>query len=82
MSLCSDFLSVFESEPHIILAVDCSIIHQSVPEGGIKPVHQVGFFEAARKASIVALRDCLLWIASSTASNRALAVSNRAVRPS
>ena len=39
MPLCSDFLSVFEGEPHIIFSVDGYEIHQSAPEGGIEGVH-------------------------------------------
>ena len=38
--LSLDFLSVLESEPHIVLAVDGHKIHQSAPEGGIEGVHQ------------------------------------------
>ena len=40
MSLCSDFLSIFESEPHIVFSVDGYKIHQSAPEDGIESVHQ------------------------------------------
>ena len=40
LPLCSDFLSVFEGEPHIIFSVDGYEIHQSAPEGGIEGVHQ------------------------------------------
>ena len=40
LPLCSEFLSVFEGEPHILLAVDGHEIYQSAPEGGIEGVHQ------------------------------------------
>lgn len=38
--LSLDFLSVFECEPHIILAVYGYEIYQPAPEGGLKLVHQ------------------------------------------
>lgn len=40
MGLCSDFLPVFEGEPHIVFAVDGHIIHQSAPKAGLELVHQ------------------------------------------
>lgn len=49
MSLCSDFLPVLESEPHIVLAVDGDEIHQSAPKGGIEGVHQVGIREGGKE---------------------------------
>lgn len=49
MPLCSDFLSVFESEPHIALAVDGDEVHHSAPKGSIKPVYQVCFCEGGKK---------------------------------
>ena len=47
--LSLDFLSVFEGEPHIVLAVDSYEIHQSTPEGCIEGVHQVGIFEGGKE---------------------------------
>ena len=49
MPLCSDFLSVLKSEPHIVLAVDCHEVHQSAPKPGIEGVHQVGIFEGGKE---------------------------------
>ena len=49
LPLCSDFLSVFEGEPHIVLAVDGYEIHQSAPEGCVEGVHQVGIFEGGKE---------------------------------
>ena len=43
LPLCSDFLSVFEGEPHIFLAVDSHEIEQTAPKGGLKLLYQFGF---------------------------------------
>ena len=47
--LSLDFLSVFEGEPHIVLAVHRGKVHQSAPKGCIEGVHQVGFFEGGKE---------------------------------
>lgn len=49
LSLCPDFLSVLESEPHIVLAVDGHEVNQSAPEGGIEGVHQIGLSKGGKK---------------------------------
>lgn len=55
MPLCSDFLSVFEGEPHIVLAVDGHEIDQSAPKGGLELIHQFslcqGFEESLNRCS-------------------------------
>ena len=47
--LCPDFLSVFEGEPHIVLAVDGHIIHQSAPKGGLKLVNQFSLCQSFKE---------------------------------
>ena len=47
--LCPDFLSVFEGEPHIVLAVDSHIIHQSAPKGGLKLVNQFSLCQSFKE---------------------------------
>lgn len=50
LPLCSDFLSVFEGEAHIVLAANSYEIYQSAPKSGIEVVHQVGICEGGKKA--------------------------------
>lgn len=45
-----NLLSILKGESHIILSVDCGIIHQSAPEGGIEFVHQVGFCKGGKES--------------------------------
>ena len=44
-----DFLSVLESEPYIVLAVDGHEVHQSAPKGCVEGVHQIGIFEGGKE---------------------------------
>lgn len=82
MFLCLNFHSVAEGNPNIVCGVDCHKSTNPHQRAVSKVSTKLASARVARKASMVALRDCLLRMVSSRASCRALAVSNRAVSPS
>ena len=49
MCLYVDFLPIFEGEPHIVLAADGHIIHQSTPKAGLKFVYQISLHQGFQK---------------------------------
>lgn len=47
--LCSNFLPILKSKPHIVPGINCYMIHQPTPEGRVKFLHQVGLRQRVQK---------------------------------